>query len=177
MWHGARGTFLLFGVIHGLWYVLETEMKASKIWRKWAKGRSEQSVRRLGQAVTMLPLMLTFALFASPDLGSFWLVVKSLLGAAGGVPSAAAAAVAAVDARSYGVLALGFLLVWLAPNSIELLSRYRPGVSSWVNPSTTPAFLTPRWRPSLPWGAFLISILGASLASMAYKAPFLYQGF
>lgn len=171
LWHGARGTFLLFGVIHGLWYILETEMKASKTWREWARRRSETSVRRWGQAATVLPLMLTFALFASPDLESFRHVLQGLIGTGGGDAMA-------IAPRSLGVLLLAIVIVWLTPNSVELLGRYRPGDRSWINPSTTPALLgRMRWRPNLAWGAFFTVVTAASFLSMAHKAPFLYQGF
>lgn len=171
LWHGALATFLVFGLIHGLWYIVETEVRASKRWKRWAKTQPERRLTAYGQAITVLPLMLTFALFASPDLASYGLVLKSLFGGAADWSGMA------FHGREWGLIAAGFAIVWLFPNSNELVSRYRPGILTWSNPSTTPPLLALRWRPNLAWGALMILIIAAGIYSQSQKAPFLYQGF
>lgn len=171
LWHGALATFLVFGLIHGIWYIIETEVRASKRWKKWAKTQPDRRLTVMGQAITVLPLVLTFALFASPDLKSYGLVLQSLF------TLSADTSAMAFHGREWALIAAGFAIVWLLPNSTELTSRYRPGLLSWTNPSTTPGLFALRWRPDLAWGALMVLIIAAGIYSQSQKAPFLYQGF
>lgn len=171
LWHGALATFLVFGLIHGIWYIVETEVRGARWWRNWSKTQPPARLTAYGQAITVLPLMLTFALFASPSLESYSLVLKSLF-----LPPADTSAMV-FHARETALLAIGFAIVWLFPNSNELMSRHRPGILSWTNASMTPSWFVWRWRPDLAWGTFMLILIGASVYSQSQKAPFLYQGF
>ena len=65
-------------------------------------------------------------------------------------------------------------IIYLAPNAYELLDRYRPGITTWNVPSTTPAILRFRWRPTLVWGLF-VAVLGlAVFGRLAQPVPFVY---
>jgi D-alanyl-lipoteichoic acid acyltransferase DltB (MBOAT superfamily) len=171
LWHGALATFLVFGLVHGLWYILETEVRASRWWRTWSKTQPGDRLTAYGQAITLVPLVLTFALFASPSLSSYGLLLESLF-----LPPTDTSAMT-FQVREWALIAAGFAIVWLMPNSTELLARYRPGLLSWPNPSTTPAVLVLRWRPDLAWAAFMLLLITAAIYSQSQKSPFLYQGF
>ncbi len=167
LWHAALPTFVLFGLIHGLWFVIETEVKASKRWRRFKSKTSDGLRLRLGQALTILPLMLTFALFRSANLDVFGDLLVAL------VPTKPAA----MNWNSAAQIAAAFALIWLAPNSQELLRRYRPGIRTWDNPSTTPALFRLEWRPTLAWALFAALLLLSAFALISYKAPFIYMGY
>lgn len=168
LWHAALPTFVLFGLIHGLWFVAETEVRASKAWRAF-KRRTDPRLRlRLGQALTILPLMLTFALFRSPTLEVFTTLVASLVPTRG---------LGAPDLYGAAWVIGAFVVIWLAPNAHELLRRYRPGIRTWDNPSTTPALLRVEWRPTLAWGLFVAGLLLAAFYVLSHKTPFIYMGY
>ncbi len=167
LWHAAVPTFMLFGLIHGLWFILETEAKATKLWRRFKKRTGEGFRLRAGQALTILPLMLTFALFRSADLDVF----RDLLGAL------APTRPSPMNWAGAAQVAGAFALIWLAPNSQELLRRYRPGIRTWQNPSTTLRAVRIEWRPTLLWGAFTAVLLLSALAMIAYRTPFIYMGY
>ncbi|RYF93553.1 MAG: MBOAT family protein [Caulobacteraceae bacterium] len=167
LWHAALPTFFLFGLIHGLWFILETEVRRSRPWRRFRTATSDRLRLRLGQALTILPLMLTFALFRSPELQAFGGLLRSL------VPTGPVA----MDWVGAAQVGAAFAVIWLAPNSQELLRRYRPGIRTWDNVSTTPPPLRLEWRPTLPWGLFTAALLLSALALVSYKAPFIYLGY
>jgi D-alanyl-lipoteichoic acid acyltransferase DltB (MBOAT superfamily) len=175
LWHGATLTFTLFGVIHGLWYIIETEVGSSRRWRKRTLLRNPVHVRLLGQALTFLPLMLTFALFASPDLWSFWRLLQSMFSFALVEPLYIGGAFGRRVAIM--ILAGAAAIVWLLPNSNELLRRYRPVIWTWRNESTTPRISRLRWRPSPVWAVFLFALFAVGIWYHRFEAPFLYQGF
>lgn len=175
IWHGAQWTFVLFGVIHGLWFVLETEVRATKWWRNWVKRSPDRLRLHLGQAITILPLAITFSLFRSPSVDRFLALFVYLK----------QDWLAFFDGRSAHailqdglvLLMFAFAIIWLAPNTMELLKRYRSGITTFVVPSHTPALLAFRWRPTAIWGLFVFILLMWVIYSLGAPAPFAYGGF
>jgi len=171
LWHGALYTFVVFGLLHGLWVIIETEIAATRRWKAWARRQPPARLHRYGQALAFLPLMLTFALFASPSLNGFGLVLQSLFC----VPDAAVQV--GLHRKDWVFVVAGFVIVWLLPNSTELMSRYRPAILTRVNPSTTPRVFAFRWRPDLLWCLILAVMVGFCVHQLTAPVPFLYQGF
>jgi alginate O-acetyltransferase complex protein AlgI len=52
LWHGARLTFVLFGLFHGVWYVCETEMSRLPAYRRWRERSSERTRLSVGRGLT-----------------------------------------------------------------------------------------------------------------------------
>jgi alginate O-acetyltransferase complex protein AlgI len=173
LWHGALLTFVLFGLIHGAWFVVETEVKGSKAWRRFKAKTGERRRQVFGQMITFLPLMTTFSLFRSNSLATF-ANLQSALWTGGGRMLGGLKD----NGDAYLLIAAAFLVVWLAPNSYELTSRYAPGLFTWSNPSTTPRLLANlRWRPNLRWALLVGALIVASMFFLGRKAPFIYMGY
>ena len=171
LWHGAITTFIVFGLIHGTWYVIETETRASKRWKAWKK-RTPDARRALYGRIIFIALMpLTFALFRSQSLGAADFLGTQLL--AGG----RATDFAFEPLRAAGEIAAAFAVIYLLPNSIELLWNYRPGLMTYPNPSYGPKLLQFRWRPNWPWMLFYGFLITICIYYMYRQPPFLYQGF
>jgi D-alanyl-lipoteichoic acid acyltransferase DltB (MBOAT superfamily) len=167
VWHSASITFVVFGLFHGLWYVIETEVRSSKRWKKLFREPSRVRTA-VGMLYTSLLIMISFALARSPSLSVFVDVFRNLQG----------------NWSDFGetgpflgivrrlIFALG--IIYLAPNAYELLERYRPGITTWNVPSTTPQLLSFRWRPTLLWGVF-VAVLGLAVFNrLAQPVPFVY---
>ncbi len=172
LWHGAAATFLVFGLLHAAWYILENEAKTTSLWRRYKSMTSEIVRRRVGQALTFVPLMLTFSLFRSGSLEGYATMLRSLAGAGrdGANPIHPPAA-------PFVVLALAYAVIWLLPNAYELFRRYRPGIRTFDNPSSTPSLSRLAWRPNLAWGLAIMVVGFAVVANLNRPAPFLYAGF
>jgi alginate O-acetyltransferase complex protein AlgI len=171
LWHGALWTFAVFGLIHGLWYVIETEVRGSRRWKAWRKRVPEWRRWVYGHLIFLSLMPLTFALFRADSLETFGVLANGLF-----VPDfAGVSPQPTIDALKVAVGAT--LIVYLAPNSVEFMSRWRPGIRTYVNPSTTPLPLRLRWRPDAVGAAFMAVIAAISLYFVARQAPFLYQGF
>jgi alginate O-acetyltransferase complex protein AlgI len=167
VWHSASITFVIFGLFHGLWYLIETEVRSSKRWKKL--DRSPNATRTAaGMLYTSLLITISFALARSPSIEVFFGLFGNLSG----------------NWTNFGELGpfLGIIrrlicalaIIYLAPNAYELLDRYRPGITTWNVPSTTPAILRFRWRPTLMWGLF-VAVLGLAVFSrLAQPVPFVY---
>ena len=172
LWHGALPTFFAFGAIHSLWYILEVEIRGSKAWRAYKKKVSERSRRMLGQGLTFLPLLLTFALFRAESLTDFAVLMRSLFH--GGT---AVAAGIRDDVAAHLWVAVGFAVVWLMPNAYEFTRRYRPAIRIWNNPSTTPALFRFVWRPNMVWACVIVLMAAACVPFVNRETVFIYMGF
>ena len=170
LWHGAIWSFVVFGLIHGIWYVAETEVRSSKRWKKWRK--TVPDVRRAiyGRIILLVLMPLCFALFRADSLETALFLGGQLL---------SGPFVPAIDAEMQAALKpliAGFAIVYLLPNSVELLRGYRPGILTYQNPSYGPQWRL-RWRPNWPWALFFGAIFVVCIYYMYRQPPFLYQGF
>jgi alginate O-acetyltransferase complex protein AlgI len=172
LWHGANGTFILFGAIHGAWYIMETEIRASRAFALFRSKTSDRFRTIGGMAVTTLLLALTFALFRSRSLAEF----GDLLSRLAAFDTIGSAVV--VPTKWYWVLVAAIAaIVYLLPNVYEISRYYRPGIVTFVNPSTTPGVLRAKWRPDLLWALFVAALAAGVFMRIHHPSHFLYAGF
>jgi D-alanyl-lipoteichoic acid acyltransferase DltB (MBOAT superfamily) len=176
LWHGAQATFFAFGIFHGLWFIFETEVRATRRWKAFAKKTSPNLRRYLGQAITFAPLVISFALFRSHSMADFGHLLAGFGNDWLGVlHSSEGRALSTILPLAYLILA--FAIIWLAPNANEMMRKYRPGIVTFSVPSTTPRFARLTWRPTLFW-ALLVMALALKIAfSLNAPTPFVYGGF
>jgi D-alanyl-lipoteichoic acid acyltransferase DltB (MBOAT superfamily) len=170
LWHGARLTFVLFGVFHGVWYICETEMGRLPAYRRWRE-RSSARVRIIaGRAVVTLLMPLSLAMFRSSSVHAFIHLVERMVWPYGVWHGGVSRGDAAMIVAAIAVIAL-------LPNSMELLRRYRPGIATYDNASYVTKALAFAWRPSWLWALGIggVALFTAYYASAA--APFVYLGF
>lgn len=172
LWHGALWTFVAFGLIHGIWYIVETEIRSLRAWKTWQKRVPRWRKWAYGHMVLLAIMPLTFALFRSDSLETFVSLMQAMFSFdfAGPVPVATRAAIL--------LWLFAAAIVYLMPNSVEFLSRWRPGIRTYASPSTTPPpFRHLRWRPDAGGATFVAVITLLALWFIARQSPFLYQGF
>ena len=175
VWHGASWNFVVFGLIHGAWYIIETEARAAKALAVWRRRLPERLRRAIGQAITIVPLALTFSLFRSDSMEQFGVLL--LAATRHWTTFLSVDLQHVVKGRELAELAGAFAIIWLLPNAMELLSRYRPGIVTFVAPSHTPRPLGFRWRPNLVWGVFVAGLAAWVIVARGAPAPFVYGGF
>ena len=173
LWHAAKYTFVLFGLVHGVWYIAEAELRRSKVFRRFQSRTSERLRTLGGMALTVAPLSLTFALFRSDDLFTFKMLCKGFI--VRFQPSLTNDG--HVDAPVWPALATVAAIVYLLPNAYEALRRFRPGFHTFENRSTTPPALRVEWKPNAAWGLLVAAMVLAVLASLNVPSPFLYGRF
>jgi alginate O-acetyltransferase complex protein AlgI len=167
LWHGMRLTFLIFGIIHGFWYVVETEVRSSKRFKQWRKKSSEKTRGLIARAIFFFIMTLTFALFRSATLPEYVHVLKSMF----------SLEVVPVNIKPAAEVLGAIAVIWFLPNSMELLAKYRAGIATYQNKIYTPALLRLRWRPNGLWTTLMTGMLAACLYYLSRQPPFLYLGF
>ena len=167
VWHSASVTFVIFGLFHGLWYVVETEIRSSKRWKKVSRLPSTARTA-CGMLYTSILITISFALARSPSLSVFFGVFGNLDGDWTSVGEVGP--FLGIARRLIGALAI----IYLAPNAYELLERYRPGITTWNVVSLTPPIFRFRWRPTFIWGLFVAALGVAAFSRLAQPVPFVY---
>ena len=162
VWHGAGWTFVAFGMIHGL---------ALTINYAWREARMPELPAWLCWLLTVLTFMVSLVFFRAETPGAALLVLKGLLGLNGvGLPAVYADGLfGAVGLLRYiGVrfqdsaaaylqlpgevlwLAALVLVAVLAPNSQQLLWRFRPTLETGLK-DAAPSPMEARLKAHLEW--------------------------
>lgn len=150
LWHGAGWTFVLWGLLHGLY------LSANHLWR--AAGLRMHSA--IAWPLTLLAVVLAWVPFRSPTMERAIELYRAMLlpGSAGG-PNL-------VDGRSLLVLAVALAVALWCPNAVSLAR------SSWVGTWLQAR----RWRPALT-GLAIAMLLAASILKLGSASEFLYFNF
>jgi D-alanyl-lipoteichoic acid acyltransferase DltB (MBOAT superfamily) len=170
LWHGAGWNFAVFGLMHGFYISVH---EAWKLWRKKKKlPPSNSALSRIAAiALTFLVVVIADVVFRAASLGAVLNIYSAMVGLT------SAATLISISPLAIAALATLFLLVWFAPNSMEITWKMRPA----LEPSATSipirdigrlAWLPSR-RSAIAFG--LLSIAG--LLALSNLSPFIYFQF
>jgi alginate O-acetyltransferase complex protein AlgI len=172
IWHGAGFTFLIFGLLHGIYL---TVAHAWRIFRP-RKGR-EQPGRVRGAVNHVSALLLTFGsvmlsqvFFRAQNVPDALLLIGRMFSRAGrpGFGSA--------NPGSLSLLVLGGFIVWALPNTQQILSKYHPALAL-TEYDLKPSWIDFDWQPRPAWALVLAVALLLSLSHFEDPSTFLYFQF
>ncbi len=175
LWHGAGWNYVLFGVLHGFFIVV------NYVWRQFRRNRKLKSAfargieTGLGKALFLLCLVVSMVLFRSANLTAIEEIYRSML-----------------DWPSFSVLTGTHFAGWLQiaaifvplaaalslPNSQQIVARYRPGLDiyKWQRLRGPPRWW--QWRMTGLHAAIVAIVLAGTLLSLsAGSSEFLYFDF
>jgi len=197
LWHGAAWTFVIWGFLHGLYLIVNHAWRAmfTPIDRWWSRG--------IARLVTLVAVIVAFVIFRAPSLDAALGMYRSMAGLPqspppesattslarlsanlGSAPAASPTIGELAHAAGWAVLWLAVL--WLVPNTQQLMARFQPalgegGVEPWQKPLLLGKV---KWlRPLLRWQPNAISaiVIGAMAAiaglSLQHVSQFLYFQF
>jgi alginate O-acetyltransferase complex protein AlgI len=169
LWHGANWTFMLWGGLHGFY------LSINHAFRHLTKTVTPPPALRL--PLHMASVLLTFAatsfawiVFRAPDLASARNVLSGLLGLGHSV-------VVSFSPLAAVTLALLFAMVWLMPNSMEIMARYRPALPSPYADQPVEAAKRLSWRPVPLQAAVYGLICIMAVLALSNLKPFIYFQF
>jgi D-alanyl-lipoteichoic acid acyltransferase DltB (MBOAT superfamily) len=162
IWHGAGWTFVVFGVLHGLY------VSINEAWREHEK-RVRRKLRRAGRtpsppsrarivgyhALTLAAVLVANIVFRSANLTDALRMWRSMAGLAGWTGGFAPRPTFGVEL----VLAAAITIVFLFPNTQQILSRFEPAWNwqEWKDVGKPPISWT--WKPSIPALLFVGAVL------------------
>jgi alginate O-acetyltransferase complex protein AlgI len=145
LWHGANATFLCWGLLHGAYLVVERQTENSR--SRWPHG--------LRRALTLLLVVVGWAVFRADDLGQAGRILGAMAGLAGFQPVLSPALFLEHGfAASWLLPAAAYALVWcprlaIAPEDRESWSVGAEAVISALFVLAVGAVLTTRLIPFL----------------------------
>jgi alginate O-acetyltransferase complex protein AlgI len=198
LWHGAGYTFIVWGVLHGLYLAVNHAWRLMKSKLRPAREPPGDRWSLPGFLLTFASVAVASVFFRAPDMHSAWKILKGMTGANGiGLPEAlwvtpgplassvqhsAAAAGAWWQAHDFLMLGgwLGLLLsvALLLPNSARLLAQFEPALGVRKSPWPEERWL-PRvaWSPSIKWAAATGALAVVAMLRVTGQSEFLYWKF
>jgi len=162
LWHGAGWTFMLWGLLHGL------ALSVSHWWRSRDLPGSRQlrDAPRLAQAITLVFVIIAWTPFRAENLQATMAMWKAMAGFGTGWTAPG-------DMLSLPCIALGLALALFAPNSQEIMCRFRSRYELY----SLPNFSELRWRATPSWAVFVGLIFFAAVITLSQSSKFLYFDF
>lgn len=198
LWHGAGYTFIIWGVMHGAYLVV------NHLWRYVALPRVQDSekLKRVmwhgGLALTLLAVVFSMVLFRASSLAAAGEVLSGMVGANGvRLPQIVVEKLQGLLGRPmWGITAStefsgkGFAMaiawttsllaiVLAAPNSLQITSRFDPALLPGGLPREGSGWLPQRllWSPTRSWGIVVAILAVWAIGRVGGTSEFLYWQF
>lgn len=181
VWHGAGVTFVVFGLLQGIY------MSANEWWaafrRKARKARRKAGIAEprwhgpVACAATLLAFVFAIIPFGASDGASMIALFGAALGGAGGL--------VVPDAWPFGLsgcitlVVVAYVLIFVMPNSSEIMGKFEP-VLNWCKDwaGMAPSRYQVTWEPNLGWSVLTGAALFFAIAFiMRGTTEFVYFGF
>jgi len=184
LWHGASWTFLIWGVLHGVYLTI------NHLWRSYFYERHNIAVHPLlGWLITFIAVLIGWVFFRAVNFTSALLMLQSMLGFAGvAVPHAMIDFLGprwpligseVWSGELGGIRAILFILVVLAgvlamPNTQQIFQSFNPSLDKVQEGKASVSFA---WSPNILWILTISVLLALSLNRLGSDSTFLYFNF
>lgn len=177
MWHGAGYTFILWGLLHGVFLTVNHAWRlvGPRLWPD--KLRYIRFMQPAGFIITFFCVAISMVLFRSPSLRAAADLFKGMLGLHGIGLSALRSD--GIGLKTIAVCcAIAALLALLCPNSLEILDRYEPALGWKPHPhGSATANNRVQWAPSLAWAVAVSMLATVAILYLGGQSEFLYWQF
>jgi alginate O-acetyltransferase complex protein AlgI len=188
IWHGAGYTFIVWGLVHGVFLTVNHGWRivGPKLWRD--QSRYARFMRPTGFILTFVCVAASMIIFRSANLKTAAGLLQGMLGLYG-------IGVSGLRTIGMGLTRIAFwiaapaCIALLCPNTLEILSRYEPALG-WKpsGPGYFPGFgrgpqesVTSEtrilWGPSLAWAVAVSAIAAIAILYLGGQSEFLYWQF
>lgn len=192
-WHGAGWTFIVWGCLHGFYLVVNHGWHSLRKIIRQDTTSSSWLGRMASLALTFFVVVIAWVFFRAPNIQSALNILRGMTGANGlilpdgllplalvnllsncGVTFGGLPAFSEIPGRTSAMVvwvAGLWLLVWLAPNSQQIMVNFNPALETVISPSRL------SWKPNRLWMLATIIILLYAFTEMGKVSEFLYFQF
>jgi D-alanyl-lipoteichoic acid acyltransferase DltB (MBOAT superfamily) len=166
LWHGAAWSFVVWGLLHGLYLMINHGWRA-------LPGRTASRLLPAPAAwlLTFAAVAVAWVFFRSPTFGHALAMVEGLAGMKGLHSDALAPVFGAGKAL---VLGVALIVALLMPNTQQLIDRPK---ASDAAADGAGSHWRLRWQPTLVWSAVLAALFLVSFTQMSTRREFVYFQF
>ena len=192
LWHGAGWTFVIWGGLHGLALVVHQAWRGLRARLGHDMTSSSRAGRAASIALTFLVVVVGWVFFRASSFDAAMTIVQGMVGLNGvSLPDVIAARTGSLVPwmAAHGVaftpgggrdFAMTFVwvaallpIVFLAPNTQQIMQRFRPALDH-VDAANTTRFT---WLSSPRWALAMSVVLALGLLSLTRPSEFLYFQF
>jgi D-alanyl-lipoteichoic acid acyltransferase DltB (MBOAT superfamily) len=179
-WHGANWTFIVWGLLHGFYLVV------NHAWQYFCQVASISFFGRgrigkiASQGITFLAVVVAWVFFRSDDIATALRVLQSMgnVHTAGSVSAASLFPVTHLSVgKTLGFLTIAASLAFFVPNVLEITGKYKPALNIPQQYSCPSWYAFFAWKPSLVWACCLAIMAASSLLFLGRASEFLYFQF
>lgn len=167
LWHGAGWQFIAWGGVHGVFLAL------NHCWRRMLAPRepSETTVARWAfRMLTFLLVAMAWVLFRADSVPTAISYYAAMLG----LHSGASFGPVLILPKVWFWVAAALALVWLAPNTQQIMRRARPVIERVEAPAHLDWLV---WRPAVAVAVIVGVMFAVCVLSMSRPSEFLYYQF
>ena len=172
LWHGAAWTFVVWGMLHGLFLCL------NHLWRELKdklgiSGRFGQTGMWIGRGLTFMAVSVSWTFFRSDSLASAYSITAGLIGLNG--------VYITFNPKTCLIFFGLFAWVWFLPNTAEYLSSSKGAIPTYKAESkdntktALPDWL--KWQPGYLHAGFMAGLVVLATLHFIRSSEFLYFQF
>ncbi len=196
LWHGAGWTFIFWGGLHGIYLIINHGWRNIRKHYKPSGSTSNRHLHSLFfRTLTFLAVVFAWVLFRSESIDSAILMYQGMLGINGillpvglthKIPDLFGNLLFSTEFWVYYSSAEGkvawreisilLMIVWLTPNSIQILSKYIDKTKHYINFSDENLKI-PHWEPRPVFAIGLAIIFMIAFTRLSSPSEFLYFQF
>jgi alginate O-acetyltransferase complex protein AlgI len=119
LWHGAKTTFIVWGVLHGVFLVVERLMGKESFYNRlpW--------IPKI--ILTNVIVLFTWVMFRAPDIGQAWSYWTSMVGGKSAISSTSLLYAEIFHLRHVVEMGLCAIFIWQPWQAHELVNKLTPG--------------------------------------------------
>ena len=176
VWHGAGLTFLIFGLLHGLYLII------NHAWRTFAPARVRQDPQTpiTYAAVVIAQVLLTYAaalvaqvFFRAGSVSDATQLLAGMAGLHAGGAFAGWKYNFGSESQSILRVAAFFGMAWFLPNTQQIMAKFPAALGQ----IAANRYRLLEWVPDLKWAGFMGLAAGLAIASLSQHSEFLYFQF
>ena len=178
-WHGAAWTFVIFGLMHGVY------LSVNEFWRMWRRKARKKAPPKLPDmifyhALTLICVAAANVVFRAESVASAVAIWTGMvrLSDLGTLPQILPATAVEMITEPLLFVLVCAALIGFFPNTQQIMGRYTP-ILNWQRwKHVAPPAVRLTWRPSLPWAIYtgVVLFLGVAFISRG-QTEFIYFNF
>ncbi len=153
LWHGAGWTFVIWGVLHGIYLVINNVWHGFRHWLGHDLSKSTLFGRLFGGFITFIAVVFAWVFFRADNLQAGLSITKSMLGLNG---------FEFTGRFQLSMIAKLLVIAWIFPNTQQFMAKYEPALSIHENDvGTTRKWF--EWYPNWIWLIIIFILASQSL--------------
>ena len=196
LWHGAGWTFIFWGMLHGIYLIINHSWRALCL--QWGKKIGTSWIKdRISQGITFLVVVVAWVFFRAETLNGAVNILESMIGLNGvilpesyryylnylwgigdylGGLGMEYKYIQFFSWAQVKVILLLFLISSMAPNTLQILDDYKLSIKKFQE-KTPSWFHIIRWRPTKLWSLIVTLFFIITISYLTKNSEFLYYRF